>query len=48
MPIVVVALHSHNLTVDHIPLAAQDAAGHAFGPVLLGIVLVAVMLSASR
>ncbi len=44
VPLVVVALNDRNLTVDHVPLPAQDTAGHAFGPVLLGIVLVAVML----
>jgi hypothetical protein len=44
LPIVVVALHSHNLTSDHVSLPAQDAAGHAFGWVLLGITLVAVAL----
>ncbi len=44
VPIVVVALHSHNLTSDHIPLAAQDAAGHAFGPVLLGVVVLAFVI----
>ena len=48
VPIVVVALHSHNLTTDHIPLAAQDAAGHAFGPVLAGTSWSPLMLSASR
>jgi hypothetical protein len=50
MPIVVVALHSHNLTSDHILLPAQDAAGHAFGPVLLGVLVasLAVGLAASH
>ena len=42
VPIVVVALHSHNLTSDHIPLPAQDAAGHAFGTVLLAVVALAM------
>ncbi len=37
VPVVVVALHNHNLTGDKIPLSAQDAAGHALGPVLLGV-----------
>ena len=37
IPIVVVALGSHNLSADNISLSAQDAAGHAFGPVLLGV-----------
>ena len=44
VPIVIVALHSHNLSTDHIPLAAQDAAGHAFGPVLLGVLAVATIV----
>jgi hypothetical protein len=43
-PLVLVALNDRNLTVDHVPLSAQDTAGHAFGPVLLGILLVAVGL----
>jgi O-Antigen ligase len=43
-PLVVVALNDRNLTVDHVALPAQDTAGHAFGPVLLGILLVAVVL----
>ena len=43
-PIVLVALHDRNLTTDHVSLAAQDAAGHAFGPPLLGITLVAAAL----
>jgi hypothetical protein len=48
-PIVLVASHSHNLTTDYILLPAQDAAGHAFGPVLLGVVVIslAVGLAAS-
>jgi hypothetical protein len=41
LPIVVVALHDHNLTSDGVSLPAQDAAGHAFGWVLLGIMLAA-------
>jgi O-antigen ligase/polysaccharide polymerase Wzy-like membrane protein len=40
-PIVVVALASHNLSADLIAPSAQDAAGHAFGPVLLGLVVLA-------
>jgi hypothetical protein len=44
VPIVIVALHSHNLSTDHIQLAAQDAAGHAFGPVLLGVLAVATAI----
>ncbi|HTU96607.1 MAG TPA: O-antigen ligase family protein [Solirubrobacteraceae bacterium] len=44
IPIVVVALNDHNLTTDHVSMAAQDAAGHAFGPALLGITLVAALL----
>jgi hypothetical protein len=40
VPIVVVALHSHNLTSDNIAVGSQDAAGHAFGPVVLGAVIV--------
>jgi hypothetical protein len=43
-PIVATALHSHNLSADHVAPAAQDAAGHAFGPVLLGIVVAALAL----
>ncbi len=42
MPIVVVALHSHSLTTDHVTLQAQDVAGHAFGPVLAVAVAVAL------
>jgi O-Antigen ligase len=42
VPLVAVALHSHNLTGDHVPLPAQDAAGHAFGPVLFGVLAVAL------
>jgi hypothetical protein len=41
IPIVVVALHSHNLTSDLVSMPAQDAAGHAFGPVLLAVLVVA-------
>lgn len=41
LPIVVVALHSHNLTGNDIAPGAQDAAGHAFGWVLLGLVVLA-------
>ncbi len=50
LPIVVVALHSHNLTGDLISMPAQDAAGHAFAPVLLTVLVVAaaVGLVASR
>jgi tetratricopeptide (TPR) repeat protein len=44
VPIVVVALHDHNFTTDHVSLAAQTTAGHAFGPVLLAITLVAAAL----
>jgi hypothetical protein len=44
IPLVVVALHSHGLTSDYVPLPAQDAAGHAFGPVLLGMVVAALAL----
>jgi hypothetical protein len=44
VPIVVVALHSHNLTSDHVLLPAQDAAGHAFGPLLLGVGVVALVI----
>jgi hypothetical protein len=44
IPIIVVALHSQNLTTDHVPLAAQDVAGHAFGPVLLGVLVVATAI----
>jgi hypothetical protein len=43
-PLVIVALNDRSLTVDNVPLQAQDTAGHAFGPVLLGILLVAVGL----
>jgi hypothetical protein len=43
IPIVVVALHSHNLTGDNIALAAQDAAGHAFGLVVLAVLVLAVL-----
>jgi hypothetical protein len=43
LPIVVVALHSHGLSSDGVGLAAQDAAGHSFGPVLLGMVIVAAV-----
>ncbi len=43
-PLVIVALNDRNLTVDHVALPAQNAAGHAFGPVLLGIVVVAAAL----
>lgn len=39
VPIVIVALDSHNLTGDKISMAAQDAAGHAFGPVALAVLL---------
>ena len=39
LPIVLVAVHSHNLTGDYLPIAAQDAAGHAFGPVALGVLV---------
>jgi cytochrome c-type biogenesis protein CcmH/NrfG len=41
LPIVVVALHSRGVSSDGVGLAAQDAAGHSFGPVLLGMVIVA-------
>jgi hypothetical protein len=41
IPMIVVALHSHNLTGNNIAPAAQDAAGHAFGPVALGVLVVA-------
>jgi hypothetical protein len=44
VPVVVVALHSHDLTSDYVPLTAQDAAGHAFGLVLLGMVIAALGL----
>ena len=44
LPIVVVALHSHGLSGDGVAAAAQDSAGHAFGPVLLGMVLVAAVV----
>ena len=40
IPVVAVALHSHDLSSDGIALSAQDAAGHAFGPVLLGLLAV--------
>ena len=40
VPVVVVAVHSHDLTSDYVPLRAQDAAGHAWGPVLLGMLVV--------
>jgi hypothetical protein len=40
-PIVLVALDSHDLTSDNVPLTAQDAAGHAWAPVLFGMVAVA-------
>jgi hypothetical protein len=43
LPIAVVALHNHNLTGNNIGLAAQDAAGHAFGPVALGALVAAVL-----
>jgi hypothetical protein len=39
LPIVLVAVHSHNLTGDYLPIAAQDAAGHAFGPIALGVLV---------
>ncbi|MGH2895319.1 MAG: O-antigen ligase family protein, partial [Solirubrobacteraceae bacterium] len=40
LPIVIVALHSHNLTGDNIAISSQDVAGHAFGPVALAAVIV--------
>jgi hypothetical protein len=44
VPVVVVALHSHDLTSDYVPLTAQDAAGHTFGLVMLGMVVAALAL----
>lgn len=40
VPIVVVALASHNLTSDNIALRLQDSAGHSFGLVLLAVLAV--------
>jgi len=42
--VVAVALHSRDLTSDGIALGAQDAAGHAFGPVLLGLIVLSTAL----
>jgi hypothetical protein len=39
VPIVVVALGSHGISGDKVSAPAQDAAGHAFGPVLLGVLI---------
>ncbi|MGZ4243139.1 MAG: O-antigen ligase family protein [Solirubrobacteraceae bacterium] len=44
IPIVVVALHSHDLSSDVIALRAQDAAGHAFGPILLALLAASTAL----
>ena len=44
IPIVAVALHSHDLTSDAVALSSQDAAGHAFGPVLLGLLAISTAL----
>ncbi|HEY2321111.1 MAG TPA: O-antigen ligase family protein [Solirubrobacteraceae bacterium] len=44
IPVVVIALHSHDLTSDLIAPSAQDAAGHAFGPVLLALLAASTVL----
>jgi O-Antigen ligase/Tetratricopeptide repeat len=44
LPIVVAMLDSHNLSADHVGLPAQDAAGHAFGPLVLGVIVAAGIL----
>jgi O-antigen ligase len=44
IPIVAIALHSHDLTSDGVAVSAQDAAGHAFGPVLLGLLVASTAL----
>ncbi len=40
VPVVVVALASHDLTTDGVTPRLQDHAGHAFGPVLVAAVIV--------
>jgi tetratricopeptide (TPR) repeat protein len=41
--ILLVALHSHDLTGDKVALAAQDRAGHSFGIVLLAVLVVTTL-----